>query len=84
MAESKLNTIADLIAKAMRDKQITDEEFALILSELNKYDQLKLDIRNASKGSYSAVRIDEQAKNELIQRGREQERTAIRERLDGH
>ena len=84
MAESKLNTIADLIAKAMRDKGITDEEFALILSELNKYDQLKLDIRNASKGSYSAVRIDEQAKNELIQRGREQERTAIRERLDGH
>ena len=34
LAISKLNTISDLISKALDDNQITDEEFKMISSEL--------------------------------------------------
>ena len=37
LAESKLNTIADRISVALKDYKITEEEFLLILSEVDKY-----------------------------------------------
>lgn len=47
LAESKLNTIADHISKALNDDKITDEEFHLILSEVDKYNEMKSEIRTA-------------------------------------
>ena len=44
LAESKLNTIADHISIAMTDDKISEEEFLLILSEVDKYDQMKAEI----------------------------------------
>ena len=41
LAESKLNTIADRISIALNDDKITEEEFRLVHSEVNKYNQMK-------------------------------------------
>ena len=51
LAESKLNTIADRISVARNDDKITEEEFRLILSEVDKYNQMKAEIRGHQKHS---------------------------------
>ena len=45
LAVSKLNSIADRISAALTDDKISEEEFRLILSEVDKYDQMKAEIR---------------------------------------
>ena len=65
LAEAKLNTIMDHVSKALKDDYISDEEFTLILSELDKYYQMKDDVKNKSK-------IDDQTKRSLIQQGKDQ------------
>ena len=42
LAKSKINTIRELyiISKALRDGQIDDKEFSLILKEIDKYETL--------------------------------------------
>ena len=45
LAESKLNSAADRISTALTDDKISDEEFRLILSEIDKYHQMKEEIR---------------------------------------
>jgi hypothetical protein len=44
LAQSKLSTISDHISKVLKDNEISDGEFTLILSEVDKYNQLKEDI----------------------------------------
>ena len=51
LAEAKLNTIADRISVALNDDKITEEEFGLILSEVDKYNQMKAEIRGQQKQS---------------------------------
>ena len=51
LAESKLNTIADRISVALNDDKITEEEFRLILYEIDKYNQMKAEIRGRQKQS---------------------------------
>ena len=51
LAESKLNTVADRISVALNDDKITEEEFCLILSEVDKYNQMKAEIRGHQKQS---------------------------------
>ena len=51
LAESKLNTIADRISVALNDDKITEEEFRLILSMVDMYNQLKAEIRGHQKQS---------------------------------
>ena len=45
LAVSKLNSIADRISAAVTDDKISEEDFRLILSEIDKYDQMKAEIR---------------------------------------
>lgn len=45
LAEVKLNTINDLISKALKDEHISEEEFSLILGELEKFNKMKEEIR---------------------------------------
>ena len=45
LPESKLNTMADRISTTLTDDKISEEEFRLILSEVDKYDQMKAEIR---------------------------------------
>ncbi|KAH3720928.1 hypothetical protein DPMN_063839 [Dreissena polymorpha] len=46
LTDAKLNTISDLISKALADDQIYDEEYSLILSELDNFNQKKAGIRS--------------------------------------
>jgi hypothetical protein len=67
LAESKINTIADHVSKALKDNHVSDEEFALILSELTKFNQMKDEIRTKTK-----TKIDDETKQSLIKQGKEQ------------
>ena len=51
LAESKLNTIVDRISTVLTDDKITEEEFRLILSEVDKYKQMKAEIHGRQKQS---------------------------------
>ena len=42
LTEAKLNLVADRISIALNDDNISDDEFPLILSEVDKYNQIKL------------------------------------------
>jgi hypothetical protein len=66
LAQSKLSTISDHISKALKDNEISNEEFTLILSEIDKYNQLKEDIRSKTKS-----KLDEETKESLIKQGKE-------------
>lgn len=66
LAEAKLNTISDHISKALKDDVISDEEYSLVLSELEKFKNMKEEIRSNVK-----LGIDEETKQSLINKGRE-------------
>ena len=76
LVESKLNTIADRISVALNDDKITEEEFRLILSEIDKYNQMKAEIRGRQKQSLS-----EDEKNRLFQRARDEAMMTARAKL---
>ena len=59
LAKSKCNTIADLVSKALSDGVISDSEFSLILSESNKYEQLKTEIGKKIIVGMTKDQIDE-------------------------
>ena len=61
LASAKLDTIASHISKALMDDHISDEEFKLIMEELNKYKAMKEEIRNNTK-----KRIKEEKEQSLI------------------
>ena len=46
LSRAKVNTITDLVSKALRDGKIDDVEFSLILAEEKKYEKLKSEVRN--------------------------------------
>ena len=49
LALAKLNSVAELISKALTDKRISDSEFSIILREVEKYHELKAAIRDGEK-----------------------------------
>ena len=65
LAESKLNTIYDHISKALIDGFVDDAEYSMILSELEKFKEMKQELRVKTK-----TVIDEETKNTLIEQGR--------------
>ena len=66
LAESKLNTVNDHISKALKDGFISDDEFTLILSELDKFYTMRDEIRNKITS-----KIDEETKESLIKQGKD-------------
>lgn len=72
LAESKLNTVHSHISKALEDCSISDDEYRLILDEVEKYRAMKDEIRKKSIKTVCASVIDEETKNELIKRGQDQ------------
>jgi len=51
LAEKKLSKISELVSKALDDHLITDEEYSLVLSELNTFKEKKEQIRSDAKKS---------------------------------
>ena len=74
VGQAKLNTISDHISVELKDNMISDGEFKLVLSEVEKYNQMKENIRSDIK-----TKIDEEIKKNLIKQGKE---AAIKEFTD--
>ena len=70
LADSKVNTISDLVSSALMDSHVSDEEFKLIISEVKKYGEMKNDIRSKAMKSYKSIAISEEEKNKLIEQGK--------------
>jgi len=51
LAEAKLSSITDLILKALTDNTISEEEYSLILAELDKFRKMKENLRKTCKTS---------------------------------
>ena len=49
VCESKINSLKDRISKALADDMLSDEEFNNILAEMEKYHEMKKDIRHKFK-----------------------------------
>ena len=49
VCESKINSLKDRISKALADDMLSDEEFNNILAEMDKYHEMKKDIRHKFK-----------------------------------
>ena len=73
LASAKLDTIASHVSKALVDDFISDEEFKLIMEELNKYKAMKEEIRNNTK-----KKLKEEEKESLIERGRQEARESFK------
>ena len=65
IASTKLNTIASHISKALSDNKVTDEEFRLILEELEKYKVMKEEVRSNTKKKMAT-----ETEESLFERGR--------------
>ena len=73
LASAKLDTIASYISKAMMDDYISDEEFKLIMSEMDKYKAMKEEIRSNTK-----KKLKTEEEESLIERGRQEARESFR------
>jgi hypothetical protein len=69
LAVSKLNTINDLISKALHDSHVSTEEFTLITKEKEKFITMKNVIRKKQRESSSGVDV-EQLKNTFFEEGK--------------
>ena len=65
IVSTKSDTTASHISKALNDNKVTDEEFRLILEELEKYKVMKEEIRSKTK-----KKIATETEESLIERGR--------------
>ena len=73
LAKAKLDTIASHISEALMDNKISNDEFKLIMDELNKYKAMKEELRSNTK-----KRIKEEEEASLIERGRQEARESFR------
>jgi hypothetical protein len=78
LAEAKLNTIVDLVSTALLDGNISDQEFRLIMNEVDKFQRLTEDIRAGAQKASANVTMDEKTKNDLIQQGRDEIRASLK------
>ena len=77
IASTKLDTIVSHISKAMTDDFISDEEFKLILEEMNKYKTLKEEVRTNTK-----KKLKTEEEESLIEKGRQEQRESFRKLVE--
>ena len=77
LAMAKLDTIASHVSKAMMDDFISDEEFKLIMDEMNKYKTLKEEVRNNTK-----KKLKTEEEESLIEKGRQEARESFRKLVE--
>ena len=73
IASAKLDTIASHVSKALSDNKVSDEEFRLILDELEKYKVMKEEVRSKTK-----KKIATKTEETLIDRGRQEAHESFR------
>ena len=77
LAVAKLDTITTHISKALTDDYISNEEFNLIMEEMNKYKALKEEVRNNTK-----KKLKTEEEESLIERGRQEARESFRKLVE--
>ena len=77
MASTKLDTISSHISKALSDNKVVDEEFLLILEELEKYKVMKEEVRTKTK-----KKIATEMEETLIERGRQEARESFQKLVE--
>ena len=77
LATAKLDTIASHISKALTDGYISNEEFNLIMEEMNKYKALKEEVRSNTK-----KKLKTEEEESLIERGRQEARESFRKLVE--
>ena len=77
LATAKLDMIASHISKALMDDYISDEEFKLIMDEMNKYKAMKEEIRSNTK-----KKLKSEEEESLIERGRQEARESFRKLVE--
>ena len=70
LAQSKLDSIANIISQTMQDGDISPIEFHKVLQEGEKYRKLKADIRNHAKAKIKQITKEE--REELLEEGRKE------------
>ena len=76
-AKSKLDTIASHVSKALMDDCVSNEEFNLILEEMNKYKAMKKEIRNNTK-----KKLTKEEEESLIKKGRDEATNSFRKLVE--
>ena len=76
LGESKLNSIKDLISKALQDGEISEGEFKMVLNEMEKYSELKQEIKTTKN-----IEITDGEKKKLIEQGRMEAMNTIQKSL---
>ena len=77
LAMAKLDTIVSHVSKAMMDDFINDEEFKLIIEEMDKYKALKEEVRNNTK-----KKLKKEEEESLIEKGRQEARESFRKLVE--
>ena len=77
LATAKLDTIASHISKALMDDYISDEEFKLIMDEMNKYKAMKEEIKTNTK-----KKLKTEEEESLIEKGRQEARESFRKLVE--
>jgi hypothetical protein len=81
LAASKLNTINDMISKALADSHISTEEFTFIINEKEKYIKLKNAVRKKQRQTNSnSVDVDN-LKNTFLEEGKKLAQAEMMEKL---
>ena len=75
IAETKINSITDLISKALQDGQIAEKEFKMILDELKKYNELK----DVTRSKQTGLSNDE--KNKLVESGKAEMLNTLKKKI---
>ena len=77
IASAKLDTITSHVSKALSNNNVTDEEFRLILEELEKYKVMKEEVRSKTK-----KKIATETEEMLIERERQEARESFRKLVE--
>ena len=72
LAQSKLDSITDIISQAIQDGDISPTEFYKVLQEVEKYCKLKADIRNQAKAKIK--QITKEQREEILEQGRKEDK----------
>ena len=70
LAQSKLDSIANIISQAMQEEDISPTEFHKVLQEVEKHRRLKADIRNQTKAKVKEIKKEQ--REEILQQGRKE------------
>ena len=76
IAESKLNSIKDIVSKALQDGEISEGEFKMVLNEMETYSELKQEIKTTKN-----IEITDEEKKKLIEQVRMEAMNTIQKSL---